>query len=152
MTDPMRAYFGSVAFAIVDVSTRAISPEGEVIGVLGKRLTMAECPPPLRPFFHELVAIGRAAKELEEEDNAIAIKYVVAGQNPPPTRMERVKTMLERGIGAERESANGRSSVEGKAVAFSNRINALALGLTRLKPFQDRQGHVFKILAGIGKS
>ena len=152
MTDPSRAYFGSVAFAILDVSTRAISPEGEVIGVLGKHLTMGECPPPLRPFFHELVGIGRAAKELEEDDNAIAIKYVVAGQTPPPTRMDRVKTMLERGIGAERETANGRSSVEGKAVAFSNRINGLALGLTKLKPFRDRQDHVFKILAGIGKS
>ncbi|KAH6910270.1 hypothetical protein BKA70DRAFT_119753 [Coprinopsis sp. MPI-PUGE-AT-0042] len=152
MTDPSRAYFGSVAFAILDVSTRAISPEGEVIGVLGKHLTIAECPPPLRPLFHELVGIGQAAKEMEDEDNEIAIKYVIDNKTPPPTRIERVKKMLECGIGAEREITTGRSSVEGKAVAFSNRINALALGLTRLKPFRDRQDHVFKILAGIGKS
>ncbi|TFK16940.1 hypothetical protein FA15DRAFT_676442 [Coprinopsis marcescibilis] len=151
--DPTRAYYASVAFAILDVSTRAITPEGEVEGVLGKRLALSECPPPLQPFFRELVGIGHQAKLVEEEDNENAIKLVSKGKAPPAARMERVKRMLECGVGVEREAGdNPRASVEGRAVEFSNRINGLALSLTKLKAFRDRQDQVFKVLAGVGVS
>lgn len=139
-----------MAFAILDVATNSITPDGEVIGVVGKRLTLDECPPQLRPFMTELVGIGRAATEMEEADTEAAIKLASQGKVVPPSKLDRVKKMLEGGIGVERGTTDGRSSVEGRAVAFSNRINSLSLSMTKLKAFRERQDYVFKILAGIG--
>jgi hypothetical protein len=151
--DPPRAYFASVAYAILDVSTTAITPEGAVIGVLGQPLTLADCPRELRPFMAELAAIGHQAKAIEEEDNNTAMKYAERGEDIPPSRMDRVRMMLEEGVGYARgrlDQEEGRRSVEGRAVAFTNRINALSLGMTRLRAFKERQEDVFKVLAGIG--
>ena len=61
--------------------------------------------------------------------------------------------ILEEGVGYERglqDARDGRRSVEGRAVAFSNRVNALSLGMTKLRAFKERQGDVFKVLGGIG--
>ncbi|KAF5341991.1 hypothetical protein D9611_001531 [Ephemerocybe angulata] len=158
-TDPTRAYFGSVSFAILDVAMNSITPNGEVIGVLGKNLTLGECPPPLRPFFSELVSIGREARRIEEQDTELVVKMIAEGQEGVPTpRLERVKSMLQWGIGVERDGSrrdkNGererKESVQGRAVAFANRISALALGLTKLKAFRERQDYVFKVLESIG--
>lgn len=123
------------------------------MGVLGVPLTLDECPPELRPFMNELAAIGRQAKELEAEDDTLAMKYASQGREIPPTKMDRVRLMLEKGVGYDndrRESQDGRRSVEGRAVAFTNRINGLSLALTKLKAFRERQDDVFKVLAGIG--
>ena len=40
--------------------------------------------------------------------------------------------------------------MEGGAVTFANKGNALGLALTKLKPFRERQEYVFKVLGGIG--
>ncbi|KAJ7156949.1 hypothetical protein C8R43DRAFT_410043 [Mycena crocata] len=152
-TDPPRAYFASVAFAVLDVATTSMTPDGAVIGVLGQNLTLAQCPPELRPFMAELAAIGRAAREIQDEDDMTAMQYVQRGKKPPPTRMDRVRLMLEQGVGCaqdRRDSDEGRRSVEGRAVSFTNRVNGLSLGMTRLKAFRERQADVFKVLAGIG--
>ncbi|KAJ6508741.1 hypothetical protein C8R45DRAFT_1060072 [Mycena sanguinolenta] len=152
-TDPPRAYFAAVAFAVLDVATTSMTPDGAVIGVLGTPLTLDRCPPELRPFMAELAAIGRAARELGDEDDAIAMKYAARGEEVPPSRMERVRLMLEQGVGyaqGRRDLEEGRRSVEGRAVSFTNRINALSLGMTKLKAFRERQEDVFKVLAGIG--
>jgi hypothetical protein len=107
----------------------------------------------------ELGAIGRLAKEMDEQDTEEAMRLAQAGRDIPPPRMDRVKKMLEEGVGhdiprsssrSSQQDDQGRRSVEGRAVAFANRINALALGLTRLKAFRERQNDVFKVLAGIG--
>ncbi|KAF9037651.1 hypothetical protein BJ165DRAFT_1532303 [Panaeolus papilionaceus] len=155
--DPARAYFGSVALAILDVSIRCITPDGAVIGVRGKRLGVGECPPELLPFMKELVAVGHAAKVMEEEDNNDAIQAIQSGEDvPDQTRLERVKLVLEGGIGYEFDELRRsnterqrRRSVEGRAVAFANRVNALSLGMTRLRTFRERQEEVFKVLAGV---
>jgi hypothetical protein len=47
------------------------------------------------------------------------------------------------------ETTNPRRSLEGSTVQFANRINALALNMTRLRMFQERQDMVFKILASV---
>lgn len=151
--DPSRAYFASVAFAILDVATTAMTPDGAVIGVLGKPLTLADCPRPLKPFMTELAQIGQRAKEMEEDDTQMVIESVQQGKDIPVSRLDRVRLLLEEGIGNERdlrEAKQGRRSVEGRAVTLANRINALSLGLTKLKPFRERQEGVFKVLAGIG--
>ncbi|KIK53977.1 hypothetical protein GYMLUDRAFT_49055 [Collybiopsis luxurians FD-317 M1] len=153
--DPPRAYFAAVAFAVLDVATTSMTPDGSVVGVLGTPLSLEDCPLPLRRFMLELAAIGRQATELQEADDATAMKYAARGQDIPTPRMERVKQMLLEGVGCStqhRDGENGRRSVEGRAVAFANRINGLSLGLTHLKAFKDRQDQVFKVLAGIGSS
>ncbi|KAI0067213.1 hypothetical protein BV25DRAFT_1074205 [Artomyces pyxidatus] len=148
--DPPRAYFGAVALAILRVATAAMTPDGGVRGVLGEELTLAHCPPELRPFMLELGAIGRHATEVEEEDTEEAMRRAQRGEDIDVPRIERVRAMLEAGPGRVEEVAGGgRRSVEGRAVAFANRINALALGMTRLKGFRERQDEVFKVLAGV---
>uniref|UniRef100_A0A8H7Y1L1 Uncharacterized protein n=1 Tax=Psilocybe cubensis TaxID=181762 RepID=A0A8H7Y1L1_PSICU len=153
--DRTRAYFASVAFAILDVATHAVTPDGNaIVGVLGKPLTMEECPVALRPFMSELSTIGRLAREMEEEDNEVAMRCAQRGEEVPVPRLERVRMVLEEGVGYDRErngaQRSGRRSVEGRAVAFANRINALSLGMTKLRAFRERQDDVFKVLAGIG--
>jgi hypothetical protein len=155
--DLSRAYFALVAFAILEVATTSITPEGSVVGVLGRELTLAQCPPELRHFMAELGSIGRLAKEMDEQDTEEAMRLAQNGKDIPLPRMDRVKKLLEEGVGHDVPLSpshvlqdQGRRSVEGRAVAFTNRVNALALGLTRLRAFQERQRDVFAVLAGIG--
>jgi hypothetical protein len=56
------AYFAAVALAILNVSTTSITPRGSIRAVLGQELTLANCPPPLRPLMAEFAAIGESAK------------------------------------------------------------------------------------------
>ncbi|KAH9037336.1 hypothetical protein EDB84DRAFT_1587946 [Lactarius hengduanensis] len=133
--DPPRAYYGSVALAILAVSARSVAADGDDGGavrlVRGTRLTVAECPEPLRPLMREFVAIGMEAALIEEEDTAAAI------------------ALAQDGRAFERDSG-GRRSAEGRAVAFANRVNALALSMTRLPQFRERQAEVFRVLAAVG--
>jgi len=80
------------------------------------------------------------------------LKISERGEDIPVPRLDRVKMMLEQGVGAAPSSPTDdrRRSVEGRAVAFMNRINGLSLGMTRLKAFRERQADVFKVLSGIG--
>ena len=154
--DPPRAYFASVSFAILDVSLTSVNPDGSVNGILGKRLTVAECPAELRPFMMELSVIGQQAKAMDEEDNQNAMNLIQQGiEDIPPSRLDRVRLLWEKGVGYENDhgggsSNGGRRSLRGRAVAFSNKVNALGLALTQLKPFKERQEYVFKVLGGIG--
>ena len=145
--DPPRAYFAAVALAVLEVATTSMTAEGGVVGVLGKELTLAECPPELRPFMIELGAIGREAQAMEEEDNATAMALAAREESDANAgvlgRLDRVRGMLEDGTGT------GRRSIEGRTIGLANRINALSLGLTRLRPFRERQAEVFAVLSGV---
>ncbi|KIJ52347.1 hypothetical protein M422DRAFT_202405 [Sphaerobolus stellatus SS14] len=154
-TDPARAYFASVALAILDVSLNAITPHGSVLGVLGKELTLADCPVPLRPLMQELGAIGQEAKNYEEIDNESAMKLAARGRNIPEPFMDRVRKILEGGVGYENTRPelgedSGRRSVEGRAVQFANRVNKLALGMTQLPAFKGYVNSVFGVLSALG--
>ncbi|KAJ3710036.1 hypothetical protein FB446DRAFT_737548 [Lentinula raphanica] len=152
--DPPRAYFAAVAYAILDVATTSVTNDGSIVGVLGTPLTLDDCPLPLRRFMLELAAIGRHAKEIQEADDARAMRYAAEGRDIPMSKIERVQQILLEGVGCttQHRSEEGRRSVEGRAVAFANRINGLSLALTHLKAFKDRQDQVFKVLSGIGES
>lgn len=95
-------------------------------------------------------------KTVEEEDDRLAMEYVQRGEAlPSQTRMERVRVILVEGVGydSKREDGGeegGRKSVEGRAIGFANRIGALALKMTELSAFRERQDLVFGVLAGIG--
>ena len=161
-TDPPRAYFGAVALAILSVSasfTACSSPGGDdsvVLGVRGVPLKLSDCPAPLRPLMSEFSAIGREAAHIEEEDTTMAIRLVQEGREGEVAvpRLERARLLLERGAGYDVDGgrSNGRRSAEGRAIAFANRVNALALAMTRLPQFKERQDEVFRVLAGVGLS
>ncbi|KAI0950663.1 hypothetical protein AcW1_007913 [Taiwanofungus camphoratus] len=193
-TDPTRVYFASVALAILDVATSSVTrpdlhgktagdafsasadeiqSEPTIHGVLGQSLILSQCPHDLRPFMMELCSIGQAAREMEERDSVVTVQALQRGEEPPVPRLDRVRDILEGGVGyayahgiivrpGERRS-NGSvhdahladprrrtTSTENRAVAFANRINALALGMTKLRAFKERQDMVFKVLAGAG--
>ena len=180
--DPPRAYFSSVALAILDVARTRTSmasyghrEEVVVTGALGANLTLTQCPRELRPFMLELGMIGRIAQEMDDEDTMRAVEMLSRETDArrqeqlqlPAPRIERVQRILERGVGgenrrrsrddddtddddyAEMGRESGRRSVEGRAIAFANRINALALGMTKLRAFRERQDEVFKVLANV---
>ena len=164
-TDPPRAYFGAVALAVLSVSTRPRlradnnnssnnnNNDTVVLGVRGVPLTLSDCPAPLRPLMSEFSAIGREAAHIEEEDTMVAIRLVQEGREGEVAvpRLERARLLLERGAGYDVDSgSNGRRSVEGRAVAFANRVNALALAMTGLPQFKERQDEVFRVLASVG--
>ena len=161
--DPPRAYFGAVALAILSVSTHRSfiasdnnnSNDSVVLGVRGVPLKLSDCPPPLRPLMSEFSAIGREAAHMEEEDTTEAIRLVQEGREGEIAvpRLERARLLLERGAGYDVDSVNsGRRSAEGRAVTFANRVNALALAMTQLPQFKERQDEVFRVLAGVGLS
>ena len=129
-----------------------LGEDGFVIGIHGKRLTVSECPVELRPFMIELSAIGQRATSMDEEDNQHAIK-LAQNDDISLSRLDRVRLMWEKGVGNDNndhDDNRGRRSMEGDAVAFANKVNALGLALTKLKPFRERQEYVFKVLGGIG--
>jgi len=148
-----RAYFASVALAILNVCQTNITPAGNVLGVLGKELTLADCPTELRPIMRELVAVGFQSQDMTREDEEDAIRLASRGKVVPEPRMDRVRKMLERGVGYEEETERrtpatdeGRRSVEGRSVQFTNRLNALALTLSRVRAFRERQDRIFEVL------
>ena len=175
--DQTRAYFACVAFAILHVSTTSVDPEtGSVKGVLGREVRLDECPAELKGLMQELVAIGRDAKQMMQEDDEYAIKLIQEGRDAEleeesgGSRMDRVRAMLEEGVGYElrtsgispppsssmgtntasiRPPSRSRRSIEGRTVAFANRINALSLGMTKLRAFRERQQDIFAILGGV---
>ncbi|XP_006459680.1 hypothetical protein AGABI2DRAFT_184273 [Agaricus bisporus var. bisporus H97] len=159
-SDPCRAYFASVSLAILFVSTEAIDQTTKsIIGVLGTPLTLDECPRELQPLMAELMSIGEVAGNIVEEDNSSLMDALqrgeeVTGENE--TRLERVKKILIVGVGYESRNdvGNGtrtrKTSVQGRAVGFANRIGELALRMMSLPAFRQRQDSVFKVLAGIG--
>ncbi|KDQ51456.1 hypothetical protein JAAARDRAFT_140199, partial [Jaapia argillacea MUCL 33604] len=151
-SDPPRAYFASVSLTILNMSLNCIDPEdGSARGVLGQKLTLVECPTELKGFMMELGLIGQTVRQMEEEDSETVVHLLSVGATEIPTpRLDRIRWMLEKGVGSSHQSGSGRESPEGRTVAFVNRVNALALGLTRLKAFRERQGEVFKVLAGVG--
>ncbi|KAG2364572.1 hypothetical protein BDR07DRAFT_1401209 [Suillus spraguei] len=151
--DPPRAHFAAVSLAILEVATTQgiILPDQSVIMCVsarepgGHKLTPDACPEPLRPFMTELIAIGRDAQEMQDEDNEATIKAIERGdEDIPEPRFERVQVIIINGVRVDGGTADDgcrrrKRSVEGRAVAFANRVNALGLSISRIKAFRDRE-------------
>jgi hypothetical protein len=150
-TDPSRAYFGTVALAVLDVATTSVTSEGAIVGVLGAALTLDRCPPPLRPLMAEFGALSKTAKAMDEEDSVAAVQAYTEGSEPKEPRLDRARRALAVGAGIQLDDAHKREtrrSEEGTALAFANRVSALALKMTELRPFRERQEEVFRVLVG----
>jgi hypothetical protein len=94
--DPPRAYYGSVALAILAIGARSVSVSDSTDGVWlvrGRRLTVDECPAQLRPLMREFVAIGMEAERIEEEDTEAAIALAQQGRTVPVPRLERARML-----------------------------------------------------------
>ncbi|KAG2347863.1 hypothetical protein BDR05DRAFT_904597 [Suillus weaverae] len=158
--DPPRAHFAAVSLAILEVATMQgiILPDQNAIMCVsarepgGHKLTPDACPEPLRPFMIELIAIGRDAQVMQDEDNEVTIKAIERGdEDIPEPRFERVQAIIIDGVRVGGGSADDRCrarkrSVEGRTVAFANRVNALGLSISRIKAFRDREKDVFDVL------
>lgn len=154
--DPPRAYFASVALAILEVGTRAVQSDGSIDGGVSMQLTLSECPDALKPLMVELGDIGKQAKKIRQEDTEAAIEAAQRGEEPTVPRLDHLRRMLQEGVGCDRgtnarhgEHLSRRDSVEGRTVAFSNRINTLALKISKIKTFRERQSEVFEILSAV---
>jgi len=122
---------------VLEVSLTAVTNDGDVRGVLGTDVRYDDCPAPLKSFMRELDGIARRAREISEEDDQAAMELLAEGRDEELanrlTRMDRLKQMLERGVGYEERASplarqdNGRISPNGTTIHLANRINALAL-------------------------
>ncbi|PVG00404.1 hypothetical protein CPB86DRAFT_843815 [Serendipita vermifera] len=84
-------------------------------------------------------AMGSGAQIPGHDSGAVQAGAMNASP-PPPTSTAQATS---------EPASNPRRSLEGSTVQFANRINGLALNLTRLRMFQERQDMVFKILASV---
>ena len=153
--DPPRAYFGSVALAILGVSTRtsaADDMDGGVIWLVRDRqLTVAECPDMWRPLMREFVEIGVEAARIRESDTATAMTCAQEDREVPVPRLEIARMRLEHGAGYDEHQGEERDADrERSVVAFVNRVNTLALKMTQLPEFRARQDRVFEVLSAVG--
>ncbi|KAG2146091.1 uncharacterized protein EDB93DRAFT_1286193 [Suillus bovinus] len=157
--DPPRAHFAAVSLAILEVATMQgiIIPDQNAIMCVsareprGHKLTPDTCPEPLRPFMMELIAIGRDAQVMQDEDNEETIKAIERGDGDiPEPRFERVQAIIIDGVRVDGGTAGRcrarKRSVEGRVVTFANRVNALGLSISRIKAFRDREKEVFDVL------
>lgn len=181
--DPPRAYFGSVALAVLDVAVGGMvwsasvgegesvsegegrrsmerrSMDGEKEGeregrmrAIGVRtplphtppLTLEACPPALQPFMRELCGVAEEWRERDDREAVSTANSSNPNSNSNQTTLERVVDLLIQGA-----YSGGRTSPEGRTLAFANRVSALALGVTRLAAFRERQDEVFGILRAV---
>lgn len=154
--DPPRAYFASVSLAILEVCTWAVQLDGSIDAGPGMQLTLDECPEALKPLMVEIGDISKKAKKIAKKDEEVAIEAAQRGDKPSAPRLDKLRRMLQEGVGCDRGPSGGdgeqcvrRDSVQGRTVAFCNRINTLALNISKVKTFRERQHEVFEILSAV---
>jgi hypothetical protein len=99
--------------------------DDSVIWILGKRLTISECPRELRPFMIELSVIGQQARSMDEEDNQHAVKLAQQGRSDdiPLSRFGRVRSMWEKGVDYENDHNDSDHHQEKVKIAVDCRLN-----------------------------
>ncbi|GAA6058236.1 hypothetical protein JCM3770_007428 [Rhodotorula araucariae] len=149
-----KAFFASTALAILDVALTRIDQHGVRPVHLGrgspKIIGLHETPPYLRPFLGNLVEVSQAVRALAEEDDARAVREATEGvEQLTPPRLDRLKERLALGVGAEETLESSRSSTDSQVAALANVINQLALGMTSLPAFRERQAQAFQVLMSV---
>ncbi|BGP53882.1 hypothetical protein JCM8202_006075 [Rhodotorula sphaerocarpa] len=146
-----KAFFASTCLAILEVALVRVTAEGVRAVNLGRGsprvIGIRETPAHLRPFLSRLVEVSQAVRALAEEDDARAVREATEGvQQLSPPRLDLLRTRLSEGVGA---NATGSESEMGQIALLANGINGLALGMTSLPAFQERQAQAFQILMSV---
>ncbi|OAV91594.1 hypothetical protein PTTG_04250 [Puccinia triticina 1-1 BBBD Race 1] len=153
-----RAYFGALCLAILEVSLTLVSPTDRHVQVVNlgsgypSILKVEDCPPHLQPLAAQLFLIASSTQALAQEDHEAAVDNASHGGQTVRTKIDRLKTDLEHGTNWEAgldadEIGNDRAaSPMGTVRVAANRINALALGISQIPSFREREEALFEIL------
>ncbi|GAA6037128.1 hypothetical protein JCM8097_008750 [Rhodosporidiobolus ruineniae] len=151
-----KAFFASTCLAILEVALTRMDRNGVRVVNLGsdspKYIGGAQTPPYLRPFLSKLVEVSQAVQSLAAADDARAVQEATEGvEHLTPPKLDRLKERLARGVGAEETLRSSRESRDGEVEMLANAINGLALGMTSLPAFRERQAEAFQIIAGVSR-
>ncbi|KAI8446209.1 hypothetical protein BY996DRAFT_4587957, partial [Phakopsora pachyrhizi] len=158
-----KAYFASLCLAILNVSLSLVDLRTRSIKVvnLGRGfpsvMRAEDCPPHLQPLIGELFSIAIAAQSLAEEDDRIAIDSMNSQSQAHVrgidqyTKIERLKIELECGANWE-TGPNSLGIIQradsptGNVRSTANRINGLALRVSQIESFRERERMLFEVL------
>ncbi|GAA5968209.1 hypothetical protein JCM11641_003770 [Rhodosporidiobolus odoratus] len=151
-----KAFFAATCLAILEVALSRMDRSGVHAVDLGRNapkvIGPGETPSYLRPFLAKLVEVSQAVQALAEEDNERAIREASEGvEQLTPPKLERLKERLSEGVGAPETVTSSRISADGQVAQLANAVNALALGMSSLPAFRERQAEAFKILAAVSR-
>lgn len=153
-----RAYFGALCLAILEVSLTLVSPADRHVKVVNlgsgypSILKVEDCPPHLRPLAAQLFLIASCTHALAQEDLEAAVENASHDGQVVLPKIDRLKTDLQHGTNWEAALAkddienNPASSPLGTVRATANRINALALGISQIPSFREREEALFEVL------
>ncbi|GAA5830303.1 hypothetical protein JCM11251_001299 [Rhodosporidiobolus azoricus] len=149
-----KAFFASTCLAILEVALSRMDRRGVRVVDTGrgapKVIGAGETPLYLRPFLSKLVEVSQAVQMMAAEDDERAVKEASEGaEQLTPPRLDRLKERLAQGVGAAATLESSRSSTDGMVAQLANAINGLALAMTSLPAFRERQAEAFKILAAV---
>ncbi|TNY19795.1 hypothetical protein DMC30DRAFT_417543 [Rhodotorula diobovata] len=142
-----QAFFASTALAILDVALRRVDDNGVRPVHFGhgspRYIGLGDTPPYLRPLLGGLVELSQASRALQEEDDARAVREATEGvEQLTPPRLDQLKDRLAQGVGAT-------FGDDEQVAALANAINQLALGMTSLPAFRERQAQALQVLVAV---
>ncbi|GAA5875301.1 hypothetical protein JCM16303_000576 [Sporobolomyces ruberrimus] len=145
-----KAFFASTCLAILEVSLTRVGAEGVRVVQMGrgapKIIGIAETPAYLRPFLGKLVEVSQALQAISLQDDEIAMREASSEATTfTQPRIERLRNRLANGISVDGEGQEGEQELR----LLGNAINEMALGMTALPAFKDRQVDAFKVLVSV---
>ncbi|GAA5885431.1 hypothetical protein JCM6882_009618 [Rhodosporidiobolus microsporus] len=149
-----KAFFASTCLAILEVALSRMDRRGVRVVDTGrsapKFIGAGETPLYLRPFLSKLVEVSQSVQAMAVEDDERAVKEATEGvEQLTVPRLDRLKERLAQGVGADSTLESSRSSTDGMVAQLANAVNGLALAMTSLPAFRERQADAFKILAAV---
>ncbi|GAA5978113.1 hypothetical protein JCM10908_004233 [Rhodotorula pacifica] len=144
-----KAFYAATCLAILEVALTRVSHDGVRAVDLGRgsprTIGIRETPDYLRPFLSRLVEISQVVRAIGEDDDARAVREATEGvETLSRPKLDCLRDRLTFGVGAARASSG-----QDEIVQLANGINGLALGMTSLPAFQERQAQAFQVLAAI---
>ncbi|GAA5903806.1 uncharacterized protein JCM6883_001991 [Sporobolomyces salmoneus] len=147
-----KAFFASTCLAILEVALTRVEESGVRVVQMGRGVPsligINETPTYLRPFLGRLVELTQALQQIALRDDELAIQEASSdsvSQRTTP-RIERLKSRLAEGISIEGEGGNEEDL---ELRMLGNAINELALAMSSLPAFRERQSEAFKVLTAV---
>ncbi|KAG0146162.1 hypothetical protein CROQUDRAFT_671351 [Cronartium quercuum f. sp. fusiforme G11] len=144
-----RAYFAALSLAILDVSLSRTNLETQSVNVVQlsanqpTQINSDNCPIALKPLMKEFIYISTLSQTLASEDDTIAMRAALSDEHAffnmsSKTKIERLRFELENGPSLDEQ--------EIEIVNGSNVINKLALKISQIESFREREHELFSIL------